>query len=409
MKNFKRIIALLLSLILLLLLNLTAFAEGTPQITLSDVSGNPGDSVTVDIKIDNNPGIMTMAFSIKYDSDTFEYTGCQYKVKNGESNTKGYFLTTCSSKDHPDKNYISFLSTETSDKTNNGTIVSLNFKIKDNAKTEKYTVELANLYPEKFGGRLSDCFANSKQQYITPSVSIGSITVGKPCEELGHKYTSWAVVKSADCTNNGQKQRICERCGYEDKQDIPATSHDFETEWTVDKAATPTEDGIMSRHCKKCDAVTDKFIFTYKEVEESEKPNTSTESTESITSASTDNSSNQSASNDSSTDYSPKAPINNTVGEKNSLSAVENIQDFKENVEPYTSINEENKETVESAETSAYSADNSENETSSQEENVTDSKSNSAKSNKALLIILIVCAVIAAGITAVLIIKHKKK
>ena len=78
MKNFKRIIALLLSLILLLLLNLTAFAEGTPQITLSDVSGNPGDSVTVDIKIDNNPGIMTMAFSIKYDSDTFGYTGGPY-------------------------------------------------------------------------------------------------------------------------------------------------------------------------------------------------------------------------------------------------------------------------------------------------------------------------------------------
>lgn len=404
MNNFKRIVALLLSLVLSLLLNLTltAFAESSPQITLSDVSGNPGDSVTVDIEIENNPGIMVMAFSIAYDSDTFEYAGY----------SKGY-LTKYTLKDHPDKSYISFINDETGDKSNNGVMLSLKFKIKDTAKTEKYTISLANLYPEKFGSKLNNSFSSSKQQYIIPTVSEGSITVGKPCEELGHKYSSWTVIKTATCTKTGQKQHICKRCGYKEKQNIPATSHDFETEWTVDKAATPTEDGVMSRHCKNCDAVTDKFNFTYKEVEESENQNTSTENT---TSSSADSSSNQSAPNDSSdqTSSSPKAPINNTAGEKNSLSAVENIQDFKENVEPYISIKEENnKEIGESSETnsktSADSTDNSDNETSSQEETVTDSKSNSVKNNKTLFIILTVCAIIAVGITSILFLKHKKK
>ena len=51
--------------------------------------------------------------------------------------------------------------------------MSLNFKIKDNAKTEKYTVELANLYPEKFGGKTASS-VSKKTSFVVVGENAGS-------------------------------------------------------------------------------------------------------------------------------------------------------------------------------------------------------------------------------------------
>lgn len=362
MKTTKRILATLLCLLLITVCGFTASAADSAVISLSDETAMPGELVTIDISISNNPGIMAMSFCITYDSDAFEYTGYN----------KGY-LSRYTIKDHPDKGQIAFVNDEASDKSNNGVMLSVKFKIKDNAAPGKHTITIANQNREKYGAKLHNSFSNSDLKYIVPSVTAGSITVGETCENAGHKYGDWTVITPADCVSTGKKEHTCLRCYYTETADIPIT-HDFETDWTVDKAATPTEDGTMSRHCKNCDAVTDEITFTYKEVEDSQTPDDNTSSEDSVSGEDTsgdvsgdnssgnvsdeDNSSNSGSSSEqieqnstssdntsssvnsnSSDSTSNKTPINNTVGAKNPQSAVENIKDYQENIKPNTDSN----------------------------------------------------------------------
>ena len=350
MKITKRIVATFVCLILVIVCSFTVAAADTPRISLSNVRALPGESVTINISISNNPGIMSMSFCITYDNEAFEYTGY----------SKGY-LSRYTIKDHSDKGQIAFVNDEASNKSNDGVMLSVKFRVKDNAAPGKHTITLANQNREKYGTKLHNSFSNSNLKYIVPSVMSGSITVGETCENAGHKYGDWTVVTPADCVSTGTKEHTCLRCDHTETADIPIT-HDFEAEWTVDKAATPTEDGTMSRHCKNCDAVTDEITFTYEEVEDSQKPDDDASSEDSVSSeeASGDNSSsnvsdeynssnsdNSSSQNSTSSDNassnansnssdsaSNKTPINNTVGAKNPQSAVENIKDYQENIKP---------------------------------------------------------------------------
>lgn len=348
MKKTKRILATLLCLILITVCGFTASAADTTVISLSNVTALPGESVTIDIAISNNPGIMAMSFCITYNSNVFEYTGY----------SRGY-LSRYTIKDHPDKGQIAFVNDEASNKSNNGVMLSVKFTVKDNAAPGKYTITLANQNREKHGNKLHNSFSNSSLKNIVPSVTAGSITVGETCENAGHKYGDWTVITPADCVSTGTKEHTCVRCEHTETVEIPIT-HDFEADWTVDKAATPTEDGIMSRHCKNCDAVTDQITFTYEEVEDSRNPddtssddNSSSDNTSSDvssdenssenntsseqnnqTSVPSGNTSSSGSSSSSSGSASNKTPINNTVGAKNPQSAVENTKDYQENIKP---------------------------------------------------------------------------
>ena len=423
MKITKKIIAIILCLILVAFCSFSATAASTPRISLSNVTALPGESVTIDISISNNPGIMAMSFCITYDSDVFEYTGY----------SRGY-LSRYTIKDHADKGQIAFVNDEASNKSNNGVMLSVKFLVKENAKSGKHTITIANQNRKKHGNKLHNSFSNSDLKYIVPSVTAGSITVGETCENAGHKYGDWTVITPADCVSTGIKEHTCIRCQYVESVEIPIT-HNFEEDWTVDKAATPTEDGIMSRHCKNCDAVTDRITFTYKEVEDSQNPDDNTssdDSTSSDISSSEDNTSSDNTSSDVSSDEnssendtsgeqssqssspsdntssnttssnnnssnnssSNKTPINNTVGSKNPQSAVENTKDYQENIKP-----------------------NLDNSASSDEENTntesdTDINSNQSNLSAGDIVLFVVSGVISIAIIAlaiILILKRKKQ
>ena len=353
MKKLRNIIAILLCLILITLCTLTASAASAPNIILSNVAANPGDTVTIDISISNNPGIMVMSFCITYDNDALEYKGY----------TKGY-LTNYTLKNHSDEGHIAFLNDESSDKDNDGIIISVKFKIKEDATPGKHIITLANQNRKKYGNKLHNSFSNSNLKYIVPTVTAGSITVGGTCENADHEYSAWEVVTQADCTHTGLKKHTCVNCGYSENAEISIT-HDFETEWTVDKAATPEEDGIMSRHCKNCDEVTDKITFSYEEIggddsnssdnnssvdvssdnassEESSNitnddnntgdTNSDVNSSSSENSAAANNTTSQNTSNNTANNQKPV--INNAVGEKVPLQEVEKLEDYQQNIKP---------------------------------------------------------------------------
>lgn len=343
MKISKRVFALLLCVIICFSVSFSSLAANdTATIKVSSTEALPGDTVTINVEISNNPGIMAMAFCITYDSNALAF----------KNYSKGY-LSSYTVKDHSDKGHVSFVNVENKDISTDGTIISLLFEVKEDAKPGKHTIALANSNREKHGTKLHNSFSNSKQQFVVPFVTSGGVTVGETCKNAGHKYSEWNIVYPATCTSSGLRNRLCERCSTFDEETIPA-AHDFESDWTVDKAATPEEDGIMSRHCTKCDMVTDKIIFSYEEIggdddtssddvlddnsgdSDSSSQITSNESDTAESSSSSDVSDNDTSNTPSETAPNKKPIINNVVGEKVPLAEAEKLENYQQIIKPDT-------------------------------------------------------------------------
>ena len=84
----------------------------------------------------------------------------------------------------------------------------------------------------------------------------GNITLYAIWEDA-HTWGEWETVTEPTCTAEGTRKRICEVCGKEETDSIPALGHDFEEEYTVDVAPDCETKGSESRHCTRCDATTD--------------------------------------------------------------------------------------------------------------------------------------------------------
>lgn len=417
MKIAKRIFSLLLCTMICFALSFSTFAaSSTANIKISSATVMPGDTVTINIEISNNPGIMAMAFCITYDSDALTY----------KNYSKGY-LSGYTVKDHSDKGHVAFFNAENKDISTNGTIISLLFEVKEDAKPGKHVIALANRNRDKHGTKLHNSFSNSKQQFVVPVVASGGVTVGETCKNAGHKYSSWNVVREANCTTTGLKERICARCEIVAEETIPFT-HDFEAEWTIDKAATPEEDGIMSRHCTKCDAVTDKITFSYEEIGGDEDDTSSDDvsdevsgddSSSEITSNESDitenNSSLDASDSDISSENTPnkKPAINNVVGEKVPLAEAEKFENYQQSITPDTDNIGADNSSADSDISSDVTPDSSDVTTGVTENNnsTTNDKDPSFLSTTGGIITTILCAALSIGILALgilLILRNKK-
>lgn len=325
MKTIQRVFAVLLCIVIGFSLCPSVFAtNNTAKINVSSVDAMPGDTVTISVNISENPGIMSMAFSITYDNTVLVY----------KSYSKGY-LSSYTVLDHPDKGHVSFVNVETKDVATNGTIISLLFEVKKDAKPGKSVVSLASHNRATQGTKLDKSFSNSKQEFVLPAVTSGGVNVAETCENAGHSYSEWEIIRENSCTDSGLKSRVCSRCNYTQEKEIPA-AHKFESDWTIDKAATPEEDGIMSRHCTECDAKTDEFTFKYEEIGETETPDDTTSdensSTDSEVSDTTDSEMTDSGTSDTSsndTAATEKPNINNVVGEKVPQQEAEKFEEYQ--------------------------------------------------------------------------------
>lgn len=79
----KRILSILLALVMAVgLLSVGALADGDPTIRVGSLEAEPGDTVTVEVSLENNPGIMAFVLGIEYDETRlekvkFSHTGLQ--------------------------------------------------------------------------------------------------------------------------------------------------------------------------------------------------------------------------------------------------------------------------------------------------------------------------------------------
>ena len=135
---------------------LIAFATGTPTITCESKECNPGDSITVDAIISNNPGVTYLEVTPSYSEELGTPT-----VNNGEifSITKG-------------KNLVFDADEDVSD---NGKLVSLTFSVSETVEPGDYSVSLT--FRSAF---------NYDEQSVTFTVVPAKVTVkAKPVPVTG--------------------------------------------------------------------------------------------------------------------------------------------------------------------------------------------------------------------------------
>ena len=91
---------------------------------------------------------------------------------------------------------------------------------------------------------------------LTRDTVTGNITLYAIWEDA-HTWGAWKTVSEPTCTAEGMRKRICDKCGDDETESIPALGHDFEEEYTVDAEPDCETKGSESRHCTRCDATTD--------------------------------------------------------------------------------------------------------------------------------------------------------
>lgn len=223
--------------------------KGDGHITVDTVTAINGDSVTVRLQMEENPGIMAMTVFITYDSSVLTY----------ETYYRGY-LTDYTVADHPEQNLIRFVNCQNGNMRKNGAFITLQFKVKEEADF--------GFYPISIEYQAGD-FCNWRLDKLMPEITPGGVNIeynGKNCSHK--KYGEWEVGAEPSCLENGMDRRFCVKCGHCDMRETSPIGHTYSDTWTVDKPATSESAGTMSRHCIRCDATTDLLTFTLPEAEE---------------------------------------------------------------------------------------------------------------------------------------------
>ena len=132
-----------------------------PTITLESVSGKPGDSVTVAVRITENPGIIAARLKISYDSSALQLTnvvdaGILGEYNFGDNLSSNPYIVTWSN------------GTAQADYTANGDLVYLTFKIADDAQVGSLPITISYDEEEIF---------NKALENINFAITAGNVTV----------------------------------------------------------------------------------------------------------------------------------------------------------------------------------------------------------------------------------------
>ena len=260
----KRVLCLLLVLCMVLTIMPAAAVSAEdstePTLRVGTVEAKHGDTVTVDIMIENNPGITAVQFALSYDKSKLEYVG--FSDKASESVVlNGWTIGKIAV-------WIDMVSED--DNANNGIALKLQFKVLDqaNGMTEiaitGVTAGNINEEPITFktvaGGIKADEYTAvvtkptcTEQGYTTYTCPCGKTYTDDYKDALGHD-TELKNVKDATCTEKGYTgDEVCKTCGKTIKTgaETPLAAHD--TELKNAKDATCTEKGYTGDEvCKTC-------------------------------------------------------------------------------------------------------------------------------------------------------------
>ncbi len=274
----KRIIAIVVSIALVLgtFGFINVFAASTPTMTVESVSGEVGQTVSVNVVLENNPGFSSAAVKISYD----EIRLTLVSATMGSSYSAGAFV-------NYNLPYITFVRSNNVEE--NGIFLTLSFTIKSADGDGNVTIEYAD-------GDITDIDENNVKFHVND----GTILV-----ECSHATKTEVTAKSPDCTHSGNHPYfVCNNCGLVFRADgvtqttveaetIPALGHDWKAavceasktcsrcgvtegealghDWTVqieddahlrEKGADCRAHNTYWYGCSRCGAISDQAYFT---------------------------------------------------------------------------------------------------------------------------------------------------
>ena len=208
---------------------ISSFADDDqPGYTISSCSTKTGDLFTIDLGIENNPGIVSLRLSIEFDENNLEL------IETASSFLLNGWTSPSSDKSSP---YILRWtdSLAQTDNASNGIIGTLTFKAKNklgNTFISVSPIEARNNTGIKIGFN-----------GIMSAVSV----------LCNHTSNGWETQLHPTCTKEGVEIKKCIYCdAVIDSRNIQATGHNYGA-WKVRTPATFTEPGIEYRTCLECD------------------------------------------------------------------------------------------------------------------------------------------------------------
>ena len=144
------------------------YDENAPVIATSDVVATPGEEISVEINIQNNPGISSMKFMSDYDETVLTMTGFDFsKDFSSENNSTSEDFGAL---------YSVVINSSNKNTTACGVIATITFKVKETVATGAYTIDI--LYDP-------DEILNASQEKVSFTVECGTVHVNAKDTLLG--------------------------------------------------------------------------------------------------------------------------------------------------------------------------------------------------------------------------------
>lgn len=229
----------------------TVSAKVNTKLTASNVSAERGNTVSVAIALNGNPGIWGIKFKVAYDHSALTLSS----VKNGNIFTNDD-VTLPESLDKEQFVYYA-CSNELKNITTNGTVVTLKFKVSENAAYSKYPITVSLTQAVNVSGK-----------EVNVDTQDSTITVVK-C--IHNKV--WRTTIAAGCETEGTETEVCSKCGeIFSTRSLKATGHQ-NTEVKNKVAATITAEGYTGdTYCKDCGELLSKGDKIAKLTDKTDKP-----------------------------------------------------------------------------------------------------------------------------------------
>lgn len=200
-----------------------------------------GDTVVVTVSLAEKSGLGTLTVKANYDSSVLEATEMKAGSLGATVNVKTGIATMAAA--------------ETFEEA--GTICTMTFKAVKAGEanvtfdvTEATDADFANVTVEVNAVKVTVA-----EEPTTDEPSTDEPSTDEPCAD-GHTWSTWNVVKPAECKKDGLKNRNCTVCGEKEEEAIPATGT-CTKKWVVTKEATATEYGEKVLKCTMCGQVYD--------------------------------------------------------------------------------------------------------------------------------------------------------
>lgn len=233
----KRTIICLLIVILLVGSCLMAVsAAGTGSLSATSASGYRGDTVTVAVNMNSNPGLITMKFQVSYSSNLTLVSVSNAGLLNGWTTpaptiSSPYTLRWADS-------------LATANNTATGKLVTLTFKISENAPIGKETVTItfnesrdADGGKNTFSSTSATITVNCKHSYsdwtkVDDTNHKRTCSICSAPETAKHTWDNGTTLKQADCKEGGQVKYTCTTCQATKTVDTEKTTTHSYGAWT---------------------------------------------------------------------------------------------------------------------------------------------------------------------------------